>query len=277
MEIYTLAVGQGHMTVITHGDEAIIVDTHIPRPNEEQVVYFKGALAGVLRGRKLAGLVLTSFDADHADPRGVTWILGKYWPRWILYPKYFKDTGTASEVFGIIQDIERQRRGTNGSLERISVRVDQLESRRMTGLSPGLSFELFSPHINNMNCSNNCSIVAKVAPTNVHQGFSYLITGDTENDRWEMINRLFSRRLRADVMAAPHHGSHNGINADTLDLVRPSVVLVSAGYGNRYGHPHDKALALFDETGADIYSTHEGASWRTYWGRGALRTEEWSG
>jgi len=30
VQIYTLAVGQGRMTVITHGREAIVVDTHIP-------------------------------------------------------------------------------------------------------------------------------------------------------------------------------------------------------------------------------------------------------
>lgn len=270
MEIYTLAVGQGHMTVITHGDEAIIVDTHMPF-NEQRVVYVKRALASILAGRKQAGLVLTSFDADHADPAGVTWILGKYWRRWILYPKYFKDTVTASRVFGIIDDIEQQRRRSFGALERISVRVDQLRSRWVEELSPGLSFELFSPHIANMNCSNNCSIVAKVSSDNARQGFSYLITGDTENDRWAEINQL-----RADVMAASHHGSRSGINTDTLELINPAVVLVSAGFNNRYGHPHDEALELFDDVGAEIYSTHEGTSWRTYRSWRGLTTEVWS-
>ena len=264
------------MTVITHGDEAIIVDTHIPL-NEQRVVYVKRALATILADRKLAGLILTSFDADHADLAGVTWILGKYWPRWILYPKYFKDTATASRVFGVIEDIEEQRRWTRGELKRIPVRVDLLQSRWVEELSPGLTFEVFSPHSANMNCSNNCSLVAKVSSTDARRGFSYLITGDTENDRWAAINRIFGGRLRAEVMAASHHGSYNGINADTLELISPEVVLVSAGYRNRYGHPHDVALVLLADVGADVYSTHEGTSWRTYWSRGGVRTEVWSG
>lgn len=266
MEIYTLAVGQGHMTVITSEQEAILVDTHIPGPREERVVFVKDALAAILRGRKLAGLVLTSFDADHADPRGVTWILGKYWPRWVLYPAYFKDTKTADEVFATIEDIEQQRSGRRGELERISVRLDRMAGCYLTDLCEGLTIELFSPHIANMNCSNNCSIVARVAPARGYTGFSYLITGDTENDRWEAINRIFGDQLESDAMEAPHHGSYNGINPETLDFVNPSIVLVSAGFQNQYGHPHRKALQLFQDAGAEVYSTHKGISWCTYRG-----------
>jgi beta-lactamase superfamily II metal-dependent hydrolase len=275
MQIYTLAVGQGHMTVITHGREAIIVDTHIPGPNEERVVFVKAALAKILDGRKLAGLLLTSFDADHADPRGVAWIVGKYWPQWVLYPKYYKDTGIATDVFTTIRDIERQRSGTRRELERIPVRLDQMEGRHLTGLSQELSIELFSPHIENMSCSNNCSIVARVAPTNETQGFSYLITGDTENDRWAAINRIFGKRLRADVMEAPHHGSHNGINAETMKRIDPAIVLVSAGFRNQYGHPHKEAVQLLSSTGAQVYSTHTGNSLRTFRGWSGLTTETW--
>ena len=119
---------------------------------------------------------------------------------------------------------EAARRQTNFPLKKVSVRVDQLANRRLTGLSGRFEFELFSPHIEDMDCSNNCSIVLKLTGLGA-RGFSYLITGDTENPRWERINKLFGSSLKSHVLAAPHHGSKNATHpaslVSMLRLVRP--------------------------------------------------------
>lgn len=262
MEIFTLSVGQGAMTIIRGPTEAIIVDTHIPTGGESRVVFVKAALAQILEGRKLAGLILTSFDLDHADPRGVAWVLGQYWPRWVLYPKYFKDSDAAAEVFRTIRSLEADRRYGRRPLERLSIRLDEMAERELHDLSPDFVVELFSPHPENMNCSNNCSIVAKVRDSWIY-GYSYLITGDTESDRWEALARIFGEDLQAEVIEGPHHGSATGISKNALRVIRPRNVLVSAGYGNKYGHPHREAVDAYRKAGAEVFSTSTGKSYRT--------------
>ena len=58
------------------------------------------------------------------------------------------------------------------------------------------------------------------------RGFSYLITGDTENPRWERINKLFGSALKSHVLAAPHHGSRNAAHPASLVSIDPHTVLI---------------------------------------------------
>src|SRR5262249_44789304 len=139
-------------------------------------------------------------------------------------------------------------------LERVSVRVDQLASRELHGLSDKFDFELFSPHIEDMDCSNNCSIVLKVTGRG-NWGFSYLITGDTENPRWETINQLFGSALKSHVLAAPHHGSKNATHPASLLSIDPHTVLISAGVDNQYGHPHSQSLRVYGQVARHVFST----------------------
>src|SRR4051812_2186054 len=125
MHIFTLCVGQGSLSVVVGEEEAIIVDAFIPPTTAPYAVFVKKALAAVLRGKKLVGLMLTGFDRDHAHPAGVAWIVRKYCPRWVMYPSYWKDTQTADDVFDRIKAIDRQRQGTSVEFHKISIRLDR--------------------------------------------------------------------------------------------------------------------------------------------------------
>jgi beta-lactamase superfamily II metal-dependent hydrolase len=213
------------------------------------------SLDDYLAKSKVCGFIITGFDKDHACTAGVEYVLSKYQPKWIMYPKYFKDTDVASEVFAIISAHEKRRENTENPLARLSVRVDRIESRVIPALANWFKFELFSPHMDDMDCSNNCSIVLKLTGVDA-AGFSYLITGDTETSRWENINRYFGGTLASDVMAAPHHGSISGVNAETLLLVQPDTVLISAGVDNPYGHPDAAAVKAYGTVAKHVYSTN---------------------
>ena len=162
MNIVTVGVGQGAMSIIRHANEAIIVDSRIPPRDDRTVAIVKEMLAIALKGRFVKGLILTGFDDDHTDIVGASIILRKYRPDWVMYPKYHKDTREAKNVFALIDEEEKVRAGTSSPLKRHSVRLDQLAQRHLFGLSDNFDFELFSPHIEDMDCSNNCSIVVKV-------------------------------------------------------------------------------------------------------------------
>jgi competence protein ComEC len=106
-----------------------------------------------------------------------------------------------------------------------------------------------------MDCSNNCSIVLKVTGRGP-RGFSYLITGDTENERWETISKLFGSALKSHVLAAPHHGSKNGTHPASLLQIAPHTVLISAGVDSQYGHPHPAALKVYSRVAKYVFSTN---------------------
>jgi beta-lactamase superfamily II metal-dependent hydrolase len=258
MHIYTLNVGQGQFVVVTGDTQAFIVDTHVPLDPTNDIINVKGALATILQGKELVGLVVTGFDSDHFNEVGMRIVLNKYRPNWIMYPKYFKETKTADACFAAIKTFESQKAFT-----RHSVSLSKNDTRFYNKLSTEFQFEAFSPHSADMNSSNNCSLVCKVKELST--GRTYLITGDTENDRWGSIAKYFGTALAADVLAAPHHGSKNGISAETIALIKPKTVLISAGVDNQYGHPDSEAIRLFSAHAKNYYSTSygEGQSLKT--------------
>ena len=262
MEVLTLYVGQGNLTVVRHGSQAIAVDTRWLAERAEEI---ESKVSRFLRRRDLAGIVLTGLDDDHADPVGLDWLLENYVPGWVMYPKYYKDTDNAQQVFNVIRRHELRRKATPRPLERISVRLDRLESRYLDDLTEEFQLELFSPHIEDMDNSNNCSIVLKIEGIKPG-GFSYLVTGDTENPRWDRIVELFGDALDADVLAAPHHGSKNAAHPGMILEVRPHTVVISAGVDNQYGHPDRKAVVLYLRVATHVFQTNarNGISLLTY-------------
>ena len=255
MNVITMNIGQGALVLVRHKNEAIIVDSCIPSVGDTNSEYVIGFLSKHLKDRAVRGFILTGFDNDHADAVGVAIVLKKYRPEWIMYPTYYKDTEEAKQVFKIIREQEMLRENTSSPLRTVSVRLDKLDSRFLTGLSSNFSFELFSPHIEDADNSNNCSIVLKLSGKGT-DGFSYLITGDTEYERWEKINTLFGNSLQSDVMSAPHHGSKNSTHPKAVASIRPNTVLISAGVDNQYGHPDSQAVAVYSHIAKHIHCTN---------------------
>jgi competence protein ComEC len=251
MNIYTLNVGQGQFVVITGNSQAIIVDTYVPLNPSIDIVNVKAALTNILQGKNLVGLVVTGFDADHFNEIGLKIILNKYRPDWIMYPKYFKPTGNARTCFSVIEGFENVKTFT-----RISVLLTDNNSRFYSALSEDFTIEVFSPHAADMTSSNNCSLVCKFSEKSLSA--AYLITGDTENDRWESIVRYFGAFLRSDVLDAPHHGSKNGISREAMSHISPDTVLISAGVNNQYGHPDAEAVRLFAAHANHVFQTNTG-------------------
>jgi beta-lactamase superfamily II metal-dependent hydrolase len=232
----------------------VIVDAHVPECDDVTPPQIEQSLDAYLAGRDVRGLILTGLDSDHACPAGVDSILTRYVPSWVMYPTYYKDTETATEVFKIIERHQQRRANTARPLVRHSVSVDG-PSRLFTGLATYFTFELFSPHVKTMNCSNNSSIVMKITGLD-STGFSYLITGDTETDAWDRINGRYGAALAAPIFSAPHHGAKSGCNPTTVTLVDPHTVLISAGVNNAYGHPDPAAVRVYAEV-ARVYSTNQ--------------------
>lgn len=70
---------------------------------------------------------------------------------------------------------------------------------------------------------------------------AWLFTGDLEAPgESRMLNRYPA--VRADVLKLGHHGSRSSTSDRLLNRLKPAIAVISAGRGNRYGHPHGEVL-----------------------------------
>ncbi len=83
-------------------------------------------------------------------------------------------------------------------------------------------------------------------------GFRGLFTGDLEEAGETAIEGLLED---VDYLKVGHHGSKGSSSQVFLDKLRPETAVISAGKGNRYGHPTKEALGRLTSAGAKIYST----------------------
>lgn len=83
---------------------------------------------------------------------------------------------------------------------------------------------------------------------------SFLLTGDMEKP---MEARLLSggADLHADVLKVGHHGSKTSTIQPFLDAVSPSIAVISDGYENSFGHPHQDVLARLVSRHAAVLRT----------------------
>ncbi|MDA0979175.1 MAG: DNA internalization-related competence protein ComEC/Rec2 [Proteobacteria bacterium] len=87
----------------------------------------------------------------------------------------------------------------------------------------------------------------------VHGDVSLLLTGDIEA-RGEQ--GLLTRGLPpVSVLSAPHHGSRTSSSPAMLNQLRPDLVVVSAGYGNRFGHPDARIVERYRRRHSRVMDT----------------------
>ncbi|RRD57416.1 DNA internalization-related competence protein ComEC/Rec2 [Comamonadaceae bacterium OH2545_COT-014] len=87
------------------------------------------------------------------------------------------------------------------------------------------------------------------------EGVSALLTGDIAAAQERALAARYPGALRAHVLLAPHHGSRSSSSAALLEAVQPALVLVQAGWRNRFGHPAPEVLARYAARGLRVVNT----------------------
>ena len=98
------------------------------------------------------------------------------------------------------------------------------------------------PHYDPGRDPNDNSFVLRVAMGRR----AILFTGDAEAYQEAHVAAL-AGELRTDVLQVGHHGSRTSSTEAFLAAVRPELAVISAGRGNRYGHPHPEVLRRLKE------------------------------
>ena len=101
--------------------------------------------------------------------------------------------------------------------------------------------------------TNEASIVVKVSYGNT----SFLLTGDAPTEVENFLVATYGQQLRADVLKLGHHGSKTSSSDLFLGTVNPSTVIVSAGLGNKYGHPSPETIERVESINAQILETSQ--------------------
>ncbi len=99
--------------------------------------------------------------------------------------------------------------------------------------------------------SNNTSIVFQIE----YEGVSLLMMGDAEAELEEYLLGKYGDELDVDVLKLGHHGSNSSSIQDFVDITSPDYAIVSAGEGNRFGHPSLRVLKRLERAGAKVLRT----------------------
>lgn len=133
-----------------------------------------------------------------------------------------------------------------------SIKGNPMKDFKMEKVSRGqvykygnLSFEVILDGKDGIN-PNDSSIVL------LGQIFSYkiLLTGDIE-DR----DRDLNIDGHIDFLKVSHHGARDSTSQVFIDQNSFSNAFISAGYNNRYGHPHKETIEKLEENNIEIYRT----------------------
>lgn len=101
--------------------------------------------------------------------------------------------------------------------------------------------------------TNEASAVVKV----IYGSTSFLLTGDSPSEVEQHLVKIYGEQLQSDVLKLGHHGSKTSSSSEFLETVQPSFAIVSAGLGNKYGHPHEEVIERVEDVHAQILETSQ--------------------
>ena len=116
----------------------------------------------------------------------------------------------------------------------------------------GVDFRILHPPEHFPYLGNESSCVLRIEDG---WGAVLLVPGDIGQIIEQRLVREQRQAIDADVLIAPHHGSAGSSSSEFLAAVSPSLVIYSAGYGNRFSMPREQTVARVGAVGAQQLST----------------------
>jgi len=116
----------------------------------------------------------------------------------------------------------------------------------------GVQFAFLNPPSQSEKADNNASCVLKISS----RYGSILLPGDIEREAEKQL--LVSERTEIsniDVLLSPHHGSKTSSTKEFLSALNPQLVIISAGYLNRFNHPSPKIVARYENHNSEVLNT----------------------
>ncbi len=114
----------------------------------------------------------------------------------------------------------------------------------------GVRFEMLHPEPDpGSRKSNDLSCVLRLSAGNK----ALLLTSDIEAVSELALLARHGKRLAADAMTVPHHGSRTSSTPEFIAAVGARDVIFPVGYRNRFGHPREDVVARYVASGARLH------------------------
>ena len=229
--------------------------TFIEAPNGNQILIDGGPGKSVLRelskvipfyDRSIDVVIATHPDADHIA--GLNDILEKYKVAIFMEPGVESETAVYKNLESKVLEKETENE------------IKKVEARRgmVVDLGRGAFLEILFPVNDPRGMETNmASIVARL----VYGENEFMLTGDSPKAIENYLVSLDGAHqgdLKSDVLKAGHHGSKTSSSAEFVSAVSSEYAVISVGKDNRYGHPNQEVLDIFNNFGAKILRTDEG-------------------
>ncbi len=240
--VVTLDIGQGDAIALAAADGWWLIDAGPRAPGYdagESIVVPFFRWAGV---RRLSGLLVTHMDADHSGGARAVWRALD--PARVVGP----DSGAA-----LLRPPRRAawRRTAAGD----TLRTDPA----LIVLWPPAEFR--SPLRN----ERSAVTLLEVGGTRA------LFMADADS----VVEARLAPPPGVRLLKAGHHGARSSSAVGFLARVAPELAVISAGRGNRFGHPHPEVLERLAAAGVGVRRTdREGAIWIEL-SKGAMREVDW--
>lgn len=85
--------------------------------------------------------------------------------------------------------------------------------------------------------------------------FSALLTGDSQVSELGEILPFAQDEIPLSILQVPHHGSKTSLNSEILDILNPSLAIISVGKKNSYGHPSEEILKILKDKDIKLLRT----------------------
>lgn len=178
---------------------------------------------------QLDGLVLTHYDADHAE--GAVYLLQRIGADAVFMPDVADESGLKDAI------IEQAVPGT----------VHLVQSDLLLS-ADGMALTIFGPEMDTSDNESSLCVLFQAGNCDI------LITGDRSTSG-ELALLQHAQLPDLEVLVAGHHGSKSSTGMLLLEATKPDIVLISVGADNWYGHPSPEMLARLEQYDCQVYRT----------------------
>jgi len=252
LTVRVLDVGQGDAILIQNGGSTVLVDG-----GPDPAVLGKYLDALKLNGDTVDAVILTHQHADHYQ--GLRELFASR--RHIVVRFFWENQDPSPNVTLARLRDSIAARVTAGSLVYRDTDDPCANGQPICNLTlrGGAVLHILRPDPKGRGANNRSVALKLVGPDSA--SFTMWMAGDAEHQAIQWFDRTakygVNPGMKVDVLKADHHGSCNGVTSRYLELVKPSLLVVSLGAVNDYGHMHEQAKALYRNAGVPWYRTDQ--------------------
>lgn len=223
-KVHFIDVGQGDSELVElPNGQTMLIDAGTPQSGNQVANEIKS-----LGYSRIDYLVATHPHADHIG--GMAEIINSFDISEIYMPKVSTTTATYENLLDAIA-----AKGLSIHTAKAGVTIAADDS---------FSVQIISPKLDDYTDINDWSAIIRynTASKNV------LFTGDAGKDVIHDANPG-----KVDVLKVSHHGSRTGTDEALVTELSPAYAVISCGFNNSYGHPHEEVLDVLK--GTQLYRT----------------------